>query len=357
MTAFKSLSLFSLMTLALSGVFPLGMARASDAPTAPSVLVHIDTVRRQQIENNLTVYGQVTPNPEHVMGISAAHGGQVTRLWVGLGQKVKAGQALLQLTTDPTARLAYEQSRAQVAYARKNLNQVKGLYAEKLATRSDLAKAEQQLANANSALNAQRRLGANHAVQIIRAPQDAIVTRLNIAVGDRVQAGTALMALGARHHLWIRLGIEPEDATHLHSGMAVVLQPVFAPTQPLHAQLSQVHAVINPNTHLVDAIAPVSGTATRGLLPGMWMRGYITLTSQMALTVPRSAVLHDAQGAYLFVVSKNLVAHRMEVNTGLVQGDWIAVSGKQLSAGEEVVTVGNYELEDGMPVRLAPARP
>lgn len=360
MTVFTRLALTAIATWTLSSVCSPGIAQASTAShqaTSPSVLVHTGVVRQQQIQNNLTVYGQVTPNPEHVLGISAAHGGQVTRLWVGLGQKIKAGQALLQLTTDPTARLAYEQARAQVAYARKNLTQVKGLFAEKLATRSDLAKAEQQLANANSTLNAQRRLGANHATQVIRAPQDAIVTRLNIAVGDRVQAGTALMALGARHHLWIRLGIEPEDATHLHPGMPVVLQPVFAPTQPLHAQLSQVHAVINPNTHLVDAIAPLSGTATHGLLPGMWMRGHISLSSQTALTVPRSAVLHDARGAYLFVVSDQHIAHRLDVETGLVQGNRIAVTAKALHAGEQVVTVGNYELENDMPVRLAPVKP
>ena len=359
MTLFKRLSIVTTATLAVSGIVQLQAARASSsvAQSTPSVLVHIGTIRRQQIEDNLTVYGQVTPDPEHVIGVSAAHGGQVTRLWIGLGQKVKTGQALLQLTTDPTARLAYEQARAQFAYARKNLAQVKGLFTEKLATRADLAKAEQQLANADSALKAQQRLGANRTVQIIRAPQDAIVTRLSIAVGDRVQAGTALLALGARHHLWITLGIEPEDAPRLRSGMPVQLQPVFASTPPLHARLSQVHAVINPSTHLVDAIAPVSGRATHGLIPGMWMRGHISLKSQKALTAPLDAVLHDNKGAYLFVVTTNHTAHRINIHTGLIAGDRIAVYGKSLHAGQTVVTVGNYELENGMSVRLANQQP
>lgn len=356
MISIKPLSIHVTVVLLLFFISIMETAHA-DSPkgpsASPSVLVHTGTVRERPMGEKLTVYGQVTPNPEHVIGISAANGGQVTRLWVGLGEKVKVNQRLLELTTNPTARQAYEQALAQFAYTRKNLLQVKSLFSEKLATRTELAKAEQQLANARSALAAQRRLGANHKEQIIRASQDAIVTRLNIAVGDRVQAGTALLALGARHHLWITLGIEPEDAPRLHPGMPVLLQPVFAPTPPLQAHLSQVHAVINPNTHLVDAIAPISGDETRGLIPGMWMRGHISLSNQVALTVPQSAVLHDARGAYLFVVTTKHIAQRIAVKTGLSQGGRISVQAATLHAGQVVVTVGNYELENGMTVRLS----
>ncbi|OBS10205.1 hypothetical protein Thpro_021255 [Acidihalobacter prosperus] len=317
------------------------------------MLIQTGQVRREALGAMLTVYGQVVPDPEQVTGISAAHGGQVTRLWVGLGQQVTAGQPLLQLATDPTARLAFEQAKAQVAYARKKLAQVKGLFAEQLATRAELAKAEQQLVNARDALRAQRRLGADRATQTLRAPQDAIVTQLNVAPGDRIRAGVALLALGARHRLWVKLGIEPEDVDRLRPGMHVTLQPVFGSAPSFKARLSQVHAVINPATHLVDAIAPLSGQATRNLIPGMWMRGHIALARRTALTVPQTAVLHDARGAYLFVVEPDQHAHRIDVVTGLEARGRVAVSGHGVHAGQTVVTVGNYELRDGLSVRTA----
>lgn len=341
-----------LFSAALTVAAMLLAGHASAAGQGPSVLIETGTVHSERIGQRLTVYGQVVPDPEHVTGISAAHGGQIARLWVGLGQQVAAGQPLLTLTTDPTARLAYEQARAQVAYARRNLAQVKSLYAEQLATRAELAKAEQSLVNAQGALRAERRLGTNHAQQIIRAPQSAIVTRLDVAPGDRVQAGAPLLSLGARERLWVTLGIEPEDVTRLHPGMPVVLRPVFARNQPLHADLSQVHAVINPSTHLVDAVVPLSGSATLGLIPGMWMRGYIDLQRHEALTVPSSAVLHDANGAYLFVVADGH-AQRLDVATGISRDGRTAVRAPDLHAGETVVTVGNYELRNGMAVRLA----
>lgn len=65
--------------------------------------------------------------------------------------------------------------------------------------------------------------------------------------------------------------------------------------------------------------------------------------------MPRSAVLRDAQGAYVFIV-KDRVAHRVQVHTGTDNGTWIAVRG-DLHAGEQVVTLGNYELRNGMAVR------
>ncbi len=140
-------------------------------------------------------------------------------------------------------------------------------------------------------------------------------------------------------------------------GHARVLQPVFGATPPLQAHLSQIHAIINPATHLVNAIATLSGTATRGLILGMWMRGHITLAQYPALTVPQSAVLHDARGAYLFAVAADHRAQRIDVTTGLIQNGRIAVHGTGLHPGQTVVTVGNYEPDNGMSVHLTTGQP
>ncbi|MEJ2061565.1 MAG: efflux RND transporter periplasmic adaptor subunit, partial [Gammaproteobacteria bacterium] len=248
---------FRLLPALLVVLLPIAVQAATE--NGVRAWVKTAPVTQRNLQETLTVYGEVRPDPEQVTGISAAHGGEVTRLWVGLGQVVEPGQQLLELTTDPAARRAYEQARAQVAYARKNLEQVKGLFGQQLATRAELAKAQQELANARSSLQAEVRLGANRAHQIIRAPQAAIVTRVNVAPGDRVQAGASLLTLGARAHLWVTLGIEPEDARRVRSGMNVDLTPVFDDAVHIKARIAQVHAVINPKTRLVDAVVKLQG--------------------------------------------------------------------------------------------------
>ena len=63
-------------------------------------------------------------------------------------------------------------------------------------------------------------------------------------------------------------------------------------------------------------------------------------------------MLGEADNAYLFTVNGGK-AQRVPVQTGVDAGDLIAVTGA-LKDGDVVVVSGNYELSDGMVVRVAP---
>jgi hypothetical protein len=62
-------------------------------------------------------------------------------------------------------------------------------------------------------------------------------------------------------------------------------------------------------------------------------------------------VLSDQSGSYVFRVV-NGKAQRVAVKPALESQGWIGIAGG-LSAGDPVVTLGNYELKNGMAVRAA----
>jgi membrane fusion protein (multidrug efflux system) len=66
--------------------------------------------------------------------------------------------------------------------------------------------------------------------------------------------------------------------------------------------------------------------------------------------VPRSAVLPADNKFVLFTV-KNGKAVRHEVKVGLTSGDLVEVIADDLTVGDAVVTLGNYELDDGMAIQ------
>ena len=325
---------------------------AQAAPAAPSVLVQTVPATLRDLDERLTVYGKVEPDPERLRAVTTLSSGEVRKLYVGLGQRVTPGQPLLELATAPQARMAWTQAQGRVASARIQLQQTQNLFGEQLATRADLASARQALGSAEAALAALRAQGAQHATQVLRASAAAVVTQLDVAPGALVQPGQPLLLLGAQGHVWVRLGVEPEDAARVAPGMPVTLTPVFGGA-PLDARVAQVHAVINPTTHLLDAVVRLDGARAAAQIPGAWMRGVIRLRATRALAVPRSAVLDDARGHYVFVIERGH-ARRVAVNAGLEQGGWIAVQGA-LAPGAQVVSAGNYELHDGMAVRIAAA--
>ncbi|HEV2333277.1 MAG TPA: hypothetical protein VGV16_08965 [Gammaproteobacteria bacterium] len=237
---------------------------------------------------------------------------------------------LLSLTAAPETAAAYARAKAEADFARTALTRTRALFKEHLATNIQLADAERAAAEAAATLSAQERLAGGAAESAARAPDDRIA------------------AHGANTR-YVLLGVDPEDAGKLKPGMAVRITAVFDPRLTAQARLDQVGGQVDEATGLVDLTAPLTGKEAARFMPGAAVNGAVVLEESHVLAVPRSAVLHDEQGDYLFVVKAG-VAHRVDIQAGTDDGTWVAVE-KGLDAGDEVVTLGNYELSDGMAVR------
>jgi hypothetical protein len=74
---------------------------------------------------------------------------------------------------------------------------------------------------------------------------------------------------------------------------------------------------------------------------------------ESALVVPRSAVLPDEDNKQVLFTVKAGKAVRHEVDVGITAGDLVEVTASGLNAGDAVVTLGNYELTDGMSIQAA----
>jgi membrane fusion protein (multidrug efflux system) len=110
-----------------------------------------------------------------------------------------------------------------------------------------------------------------------------------------------------------------------------------------------VHGMVNPQTQLVDVVVRIS---SGDLLPGMRVKGEITLATRTGWAVPRSAVLRDGNGDYLYQV-RDGVAHRVAITVESDGDRLLGISGSGLDPSLKVVAQGNYELHDGMAVREA----
>jgi membrane fusion protein (multidrug efflux system) len=87
------------------------------------------------------------------------------------------------------------------------------------------------------------------------------------------------------------------------------------------------------------------------LVPGMHVRARVEVGRRAGWAVPRSAVLTDSAGAYVFQLSAG-AARRVDVSQGVESQGTISVSGP-LDPRLPIVVLGNYELRNGMPVRVA----
>lgn len=344
-------ALAALMLAALAGCGKGGAAGDDDeAPEVKgTVLVTTASPVSQTFHDTIQAWGTAVGDPHRASTISLGHGGQVIGLLVAGGQSVQHGQALLRVAPDPVARNAYLQAQSALDLAAGELKRTEQMAAQHLATQSQLATARKALDDAKAGLEAQRALGGGASEETINAPADGVVTALNVNLGDRFQAGTALLNFAPAQALIARLGAQPEEGAHLKPGMPVEVQGAYGARETLHGRLDVVGHAIDAQTHLLPLQVSLPPDAGNVLVAGAAVQASIESTSYTAWALPRDAVLQDDKGAYVFVVEQDK-AKRIDVNLKHPDGDTVGVQGP-LDAKMQVIVTGNYELNDGDAVR------
>jgi len=340
------------VTLAIAGLLALlgAFARADEAP---SVLVQTETPKQGAMPDVIVVYGSAGPALDGGMTLSLQQEGRVTAVAVTPGERVQAGQRLLDFGASATSSSAYQQAVSAAALARTQRAHTAQLLGQQLATRDQLAQADKAVSDADAALQALRREGADRPTQTLFAPFDGIVATIPVAPGERVQPGTPLATLTRLDGLVVKVGVEPGQRDRVRPGEAAELAPLAGgPT--LAGRVLRVDAVLNPKTRLIDADISVP---TGSVISGEAFRATITVGEVQGWVVPHEAVLSDGKGDYVFQVADGK-AVRVDVRlaAGAGAGGQMDVVSGPIDAGRKLVVQGNYQLDDGAAVREAGTR-
>jgi HlyD family secretion protein len=211
----------ALVVLALAGGGAAYRFRDQNLPQ-----VNVEALRNRDLEAIVSASGKIQPKRQ--INVSANTMGRVTRVAVEEGQRVKAGQFLLEIdprslegqlqrgeasvaaarSTLEQARTAVEQARATLTLAQQNLKRQQDLWKEGLTTRESLERAQNDVAIRETELQAREQEIQTREQQIrqeqaslsttrynlnqviISSPMDGIVTRRNIEEGETAVVGT-----------------------------------------------------------------------------------------------------------------------------------------------------------------------
>ncbi|MDE2182725.1 MAG: efflux RND transporter periplasmic adaptor subunit [Alphaproteobacteria bacterium] len=335
---------------ALACVLPLAVfALCGRAVADPAALVTLAIVKSGSLQQQVTTFGTIAADPGGVTTVAIPRDGIVAAVSVRPGQMVKRGDAIATVDTAPAAAAQFSQARSSLDFARKDLEHTKALFGEQLATKSQLAAAEKAYSDALALYRQQQNIGADQAQQVLRAPAPGAVTAVSVSPGDRVAANTVLATISNRDHLVVNLGLEPEVAAAVPVGAPVRLTSAQDSAIGFWSKVLSVAAMLDPQSRLVNAVAEVPANMSPHLFLGMSLEARIDLPARRGLTIPKSALMADEKGTYVFVVSSGK-AHRRDV-TVVFETPRDALVAGGLKANEQVVSAGNSGVEDGVAVR------
>jgi RND family efflux transporter MFP subunit len=332
---------------------------ASDpAGAPPAMAVQVQIAKSQRIPDT-TQYLAILKS-RHSATINPQVEGQITRIAMKSGDRVKAGEPLLQI--DPLKQEAtvnsQEASRAaqeaNLRYAKVSLERAQKLYAAGVISKQDYDNAQTSYDAALAQLNSLTEQVKQQKVELryysVVAPMDGIVGDIPVHVGDRVAVTTLLTTVDEPGALEAYIYVPADRAAGLKMGLPVRLVDDTG-NSVSDTKITFISPQVDTDTQTVLAKAAVENAKAR-LRIAQQVRAEVTWGAHEGQVVPVLAVTRINGQSFAFVAvneGKGLVAKQRLLKLGETIGNNLEVQ-EGLKAGDHLIVSGTQFLQDGAAV-------
>jgi RND family efflux transporter MFP subunit len=318
-----------------------------------------------------------------VANIYSRTSGYVAKRYVDIGDHVKAGALLAEITA-PELDHQIAEAQATLLQIEASLRQVQanmklsdvtwgrgakllqqGWITEQQGDQQRLALEAQQaavsVANANIAAQHARLqvLGQQKAYQRVVAPFDGVVTVRNIDNGSLVQAdaagGTAMFTMMHSDVIRIQLYAPQDQAFGLQAGVEAIVRVPELPGQEFHGTVTRVASALQPGTRtlLTEIDVPNPDAA---LTPGTYCEVELKIPRKTrSMIVPAEAIMFNRNGLQVAVVEDG-VAHIRTIKEVRDFGTTVEVS-EGVKVGDQLIINPPVDLVENQKVTTRPTPP
>ncbi|RLB52058.1 MAG: hypothetical protein DRI90_22495 [Deltaproteobacteria bacterium] len=332
-----------------------GEARVVALTEAAVELAEIQTeaVVRGKISVGTDVPAEVQLNPERVAHVSSLVSGQLRKIEVSLGDRVKAGQklAVVRSVEFGEARAALPKAQAAHEVAKSSFERQKKLRTEGIASERSFLDARAELRQARALLDAARAglsvfgSGAAGGAEFsLLSPIDGIITSRHATFGESIDPDDTLFEVADLGLVWVVGRVYEQDIAAALVGAPVLFRTHAYPSKTWTGTLSYVASTLDETTRTLEIRMELDND-DGALKPGMFAR--LTLASDAkkdALTVPVAAVQTHGGETIVFFDQGGGRFERREVELGIVSPAAVEVVGG-LDETDKVVTQGSFILK------------
>jgi multidrug efflux system membrane fusion protein len=285
--------------------------------------------------------------------------GKVSRRLVEEGERVKAEQPLAELDAQDV-RMQLEATRAQVAAAQANLQLVraerdryKTLLDRQMVSRSQYDNAENLYRSGEARLQqikAELNVATNQTgYTVLRAPQNGVIAKRLVEVGQVVSAGQTVFTLAADGEREVSINLPEQHFTRFRIGQTVAVELWTQPGQRFPGRIRELSPAADPRSRTFAARIAFSTTQAPAEL-GQSARVFIAGERAVPLAVPLSAVTAEQGVSYVWRVNPDNTVKRIPVQLGPYGQETVPVL-EGLSSTDWIVAAGVHVLREGELIR------
>jgi RND family efflux transporter MFP subunit len=302
-----------------------------------TVKVNATVAKLQAVEQNATYTANV--QADVINKITPAMSGRIEKIFVEIGDRVSAGQVLVQMESSNLQQQRTQLANLQRDYDRyEELLKVGGIaqqQVDQIKTQIDMLKAAIKNIEDNTQL---------------KSPISGIITARSYDNGD-VFAQLPILTVQQLNPLKAIIYVSESYFTKIKVGMTVKINLDVYENEDFSGKVSLIYPTIDAAKHTFGVEVAINNGNLK-IRPGMFGRVTLNLGVKESVVVPDAAVQKQAgaNDKYVFTVENGIAKyHKVELGQRL-ENNYEILSG--IKAGDVVVTAGQSRLIDGTTVEI-----
>lgn len=305
----------------------------------------------------LITTGVVMAIPSAYAEVAAPFSGRVVRSLVRMGQNVKAGTPLFEISSSDYGEVVknYVQTKSEKEMAKRALDRTQDLFDNKVASAKELDEVKTAYGLALEEYRHAVAVAKEYQIDlksaevgqpmVVRSPISGKVLGNNLVIGEYLKEDAdAKVVVADLDKVWVKANVSEMDAPYVDGIKEVEVSLVARPDSTVKGHVAYVGGILDPETRTVQTIIECSNPRHL-MLPNMYAQVRMQVQNCNSIIVPKGAVLQGDKSRYVLRKVGDGFFVRTPVEVISVDEHSLRVV-KGLKAGDEIVMQGGFYLVD-----------
>lgn len=310
-------------------------------------LISIDTVATREITTTLQLSGQVTFAQDKVVEVFPLFGGNVTEVYVELGDYVEKGALLATIRSSEVA--DYQQQeievKANLEVAQKNLDIAVDMSKSGLSSQKEILVAQKELDNAHAQFRKIKEILSiynisDNSTYSLKSPVSGFVVQKNInrEMQLRSDNNTDVFTISGLDEVWVTANVYESDIAKVQLNNPAKVKVTALPDEVWNTRIEKVYNILDPESKTMTVRMKLANPEYK-LKPGMFAQVQTVdsqLKAQRKLSIEKNAIVFDNDRNYVVVINPDNAFEVREIVINTVSDHYAAIS-SGLSENERIV--------------------
>lgn len=322
----------------------------------PATPVKVETVKHTKLAPSANLLGTVYSRSN--VAITAGVNGQLQWI-IEPGTFVDEGDILVKMDTLPLELMQLEKQAQikretiNIRYLQRELARLETLKAQNNAAefQIDQTKSKYDLANADLEIAELKLKQINDQLKRahIKAPFAGVITERLEREGTDVNRSQVLLRMLDTENLQVHLYVPIRYLAFINKTKPL---NVFNDAFTTQAQITAIIPAADPRSQTFELRVTLDAESVQQWTAGELVKVEIPVQADIeTLAVHRDALILRRNETYVMKIDSDNIAHKLRVNVGDGQGEWVSIDG-ELIAGDKVAVRGAERLREGQKVNI-----